>query len=394
MSSKLRYWLLATALLVLAVVLSGCGSSASRAALTGASWPGIAISDDAVYVAAGPQVYAVDPATGTTIWAYPVEPARNVTFYAPPAITDDLVIVADYTNTLYALNRESGQSRWSFTSDRSSRFIGGATVNDTIVYAGTVDGTVYALDRETGDVIWKYGAARDIWSTPLLDGETLYVTSLDKHLYAFDAASGEKLWEFPREGSELSADEVGAMVGTPTLSDGVLYFGSFSNHVYALDIATQELLWEPHMTGNWVWGSPAIDDESGLLIGGDLDGHVFALNKDTGKEVWGFDTDGPVVGTPAIGDKEGERVVFVTSGDTNLYTLSLTDGSPADAPISIEAEFSAFLSGTSERPIPIYAAPVLYDGMILVGAHQGNYPLYAFDQETLLERWHYQPPES
>jgi outer membrane protein assembly factor BamB len=86
--------------------------------------------------------------------------------------------------------------------------------------------------------------------------------------------------------------------------------------------------------------------------------------------------------------------VFVTSGDTNLYTLTLADGSPADTPISILAEFSAFLSGSSERPIPIYGPPILYDGMILVGAHQGNYPLYAFDQETLLERWHYEPPQS
>jgi outer membrane protein assembly factor BamB len=101
-----------------------------------------------------------------------------------------------------------------------------------------------------------------------------------------------------------------------------------------------------------------------------------------------------VVGTPAIGDKDGERVVFATSGDTKLYTLNLADGTAADSPISVDAEFSAFLSGTSERPIPIYAAPVLYNGMVLIGLHQGNYPLYAFDQETLLERWHYEPPKS
>ena len=392
MSRKLRTSLLAAALIMLAVVVSGCAGSGTRAALTGASWPGVAVYDDAVYVAGGPQVYAIDPNNGSTLWVYPVELKRGQSFYAVPAVADDIVVVADYTDTLAVLDRATGREIWTFTS-RSSRFIGGAVIGDNLIYAGTVDGTVYALNRETGSTVWTYGAARDIWSTPLLDGDTLYVTSLDKYLYALDAASGNLLWKFPRDGSDLSPEEVGAMVGTPTLYEGVLYFGSFGNHIYALDTATQQLLWT-FDTANWVWGSPALDVDSGLLVGGDLDGHVYALDRETGELVWPFDTQGPVVSTPAIGEKDGEPVVYVASGDTKLYTLRLADGSPAAASISIQAEFSAFLSGTSERPIPIYAPPILYNGLVLIAVHQGNYPVYAFDQETLLERWHYQPPQS
>jgi len=392
MSRKLRIWLSVAALILLTVVVSGCSSGGTRAALTGASWPGVALYNDGVYVAGGPQVYAINPNDGSTLWVYPVELKRGQSFYAVPAVTDDIVVVTDYTNMLQVLNRNTGQEIWTFTSPRKSRFIGGAVIGDNLIYAGTVDGTVYALDRDTGSTVWTYSAARDVWSTPLLDGNTLYVTSLDKHLYALDAASGDMLWTFPAEGSNLSPEEVGAMVGTPTLYEGVLYFGSFGNHIYALDTATQQLLWTFH-TANWVWGSPALDVDSGLLVGGDLDGHVYALDRETGESVWTFDTNGPVVSTPAIGERDGEPVVFVTSGDTNLYVLKLADGSKIDT-TTVETEFKAFLAGPSQQPVPLYAPPILYDGLVLVAVHQGNYPLYAFDQENLQEKWHYEPPQS
>ncbi|HEC23952.1 MAG TPA: hypothetical protein ENI95_13650 [Chloroflexi bacterium] len=393
-TSKLRIWLLGAVLLVLGTLLAGCGSS-SRAVLTGSSWPGFTVADDVVYIAFGPQVYAVDLATTNPIWSFPEEPQRGQAFYAPPAVDDDLVVVGDYTNMLFALDRETGREVWSFQSGRA-RFIGGAVIGEEYVYAGAVDGTFYALDRETGEEVWSFAARRDIWSTPLLIGDTVYVTSLDRHLYALDARTGDLRWQFPAPGEEDREPIMGALVGTPTLYEGVLYFGSFNNHVYALDAGTQEVLWT-FQTTNWVWSSPAIDEENNLLVGGDLDGLVFALDRETGESVWTFDTDGPIVGTPALGTlSDGTRVAYVTSGDSNLYMLSIEDGTPVAPPVSVKAEFTTrFLvipTGVSIRPVPVYAPPVLYDDVVLVGVHQGESLLYAFDRETLLERWTFEPP--
>jgi outer membrane protein assembly factor BamB len=156
-------------------------------------------------------------------------------------------------------------------------------------------------------------------------------------------------------------------------------------------------------TTNWVWGGPVYDEENDLLIGGDLDGHVFALDATTGDEVWTFDeVGGPVVGQPTLGETEDGRVAYVASGGTGsqakLYVLDPATGERVDTPVSIEAEFTSrflfFPTGTSIRPIPIYAPPVVYDDLLLIGAHEGDYPLYALDRETLLERWHYEPPSS
>lgn len=397
---RYRTWLLAALLLVIAGSLAGCmGGGTRNAALTGASWPGIATSDELIYLAFGPQVRAIDPEDGRQNWAYPAEANSGRTFYAPPAVGEDSIYVTDYADTISALNAATGAEIWSFES--GSRFVGGAAIDESHVYAGTVDGMVFALDRENGREVWKFEADRDIWSTPLIVEDTVFITSLDRHLYALDASSGGLLWSFPTDGETLDP-QMGAIAGTPTQFDDALVFGSFNNHVYAVSSETQNVLWT-YPTTNWVWSGPLYDAENGLLIGGDLDGQVFALDAETGEAVWTFnEVGGPVVGQPALGDTEDGQVVYVASGGTGtqakLYVLDPATGERVDTPISIEAEFTSrflfFQTGTSERPIPIYAQPVVYGDLLLIGAHEGDYPLYAMDRETLLERWHYEPPSS
>jgi outer membrane protein assembly factor BamB len=379
------------ALFVLAVALTGCGASqASR--FTGSSWPGITAVDDTIYLASGAQVFAIDPEINSEIWTYPSEVDRGQTFYAAPAVADDIVVVTDYTDTLHVLNRANGSLRWSFQTE-NARFIGSAVIGDDLIYAGAVDGVVYALDREGGNIAWTFAAERDIWSTPLLDDGTLYVTSLDRHLYALDAASGALSWQFPANGTELDP-EMGAIVGTPSLYEGVLYFGSFNNHVYALDAETHDVLWT-YETGNWVWSSPAFDEATGLVVGADLDGNVFALDARTGEEQWVFDARGPVVGTPVLYDRaDGQRVAVVSvdvpEGD-NVHILSVEDGTKAVSSVSVKAEFTSrflfFNTNTSDRTIAIYAPPVLYGDLLLIGDHQSTYKIHALDRETMLERW-------
>jgi len=376
-------------------MLAGCASGGQPAALTGSSWPGIAASDDTIYVAYGAQVYAVDPVTGHARWKFPEQPARGQTFYAPPAVSEDLLVVGDYLGTLYGVDPQTGEELWAFESQPRSRFIGGAVISERLVYAGTVAGNLYALDIDTGAEAWHFTADRDIWSTPLLSEGVLYFTTLDRHLYAVDAETGQQLWQYPEEDQPDPDVALGAMVGTPTLYDGIVYFGSFDNHVRALDTRAQVVRWS-YETSNWVWSSPVLDEVTGSLIGGDLDGNVFALSPETGEPIWVFKTDGPVVGQPVLADRaDGLRIVYVTSGDSKLYTLNAEDGTEVDTAFSVTAEFTQrflfFPTGSSVRPIPVYASPILFDDMILIGVHQGNQPLIAYDRETLRQRWAFDP---
>lgn len=393
-----RLWPLVLLLIALAVLMAGCSSSATssrRAALTASSWPGMTVYDETVYVTFGQDVFALDPDNPDTAeWLF--NGGRNRTFYAPPVVDDELVIAADYTDTLFALDRESGEEKWRFTSARS-RFIGGAALDESHVYAGTVDGLLHALDRETGEEVWTFQAQRDIWSAPLLADGILYITSLDRHLYALDPESGEKLWQFPNGGAELDPP-MGAIIGTPSYHDGVLYFGSLNNRLYALDAETQEVLWT-YETSNWMWSSPLIDAESGLVIGGDLDGFVFALDIETGEVQWPFEANGPVVAAPVLDvTEDGERLLYFTSGidggSNNLYILDEGTGTEIEShsvTVPFTTRFLFIPTGTTVRPAPIYAAPVLIDDTILVGVHQGDYPLHALERESLETAWPFSP---
>jgi outer membrane protein assembly factor BamB len=400
---KLRFWIVGAALLVLAVAMAGC--TGSSVALTGASWPGITVSSDTIYMAYGPAVYAINPETHLAIWQFPTTAVRGETFYAAPAVASDLVVVTDYTDSVYALDPTNGRQIWRFQPEAKgdrSRFIGGAVIGDQYVYAGTVDGTLYAFDRTNGGVVWAYKYSRDIWASPLLDNGVLYITSLDKHIYAVDAASGDKIWQFPAEGETLDPP-MGGIVGTPTLYDGVLYFGSFNDHVYAVAADTHKELWT-YEASNWVWSSPVLDDVSGYLIGGDLDGHVFALDPIDGTEKWSFDMDAPLptglkhtaVGAPALADTaDGKRVAYFTSGDSYIYMLNTSDGTKAIVPVSVTTDIATrFLivpTGTSTQTVPLYAPPIVYNDLLIVGATKGDNPLLVFNRSTLLESWAFKP---
>lgn len=387
------YFVFGLALVLVALSTTGCASG-SASLLAGSSWPGITVFDGAAYLAYSSKVYAFDSETGSVKWSFPENAAGGQTFYAPPAATDDLVVVTDYSDSLFALNPADGKQLWTFKSD-SSRFIGGAVIDEDLIYAATVDGTIHALDRKAGSEEWSYKTEGNVWSTPLLADGVLYITALDRHLYALDARTGKLSWKYPDNGGN---PPLGAMVSTPTLYEGVLYFGNFNNRLYALSVETQGVLWT-YDASNWVWSSPVIDEQNQRLISADLDGHVFALNLVDGSPAWTYEATGAVVGAPLLGElADGSPVVYLTcKGDPNLLVLNTNDGKEAIRPFSLKAEFTTkFLfidTGIDTRSIPIFASPVAADELLLIGAHEGNDTLYALDREDLQEKWRFNPTQ-
>jgi eukaryotic-like serine/threonine-protein kinase len=398
---KYRLWLLLAAALMITLVLSGCGGS--RTATTVSSWPGLAASDDTVYMAFGPAIYSINPDSGTENWRYPAEPVRNQNFYAPPAVADDMIVADTYNGWVYALNLD-GTEMWSFKDPEGARFVAGATIGDQIVYVGSAFGTMYALDRASGEELWHFSTDRDIWSAPLLVEDTLYFVTLDRHLYAVDSAEGDLLWQFPDDDVTPEESPIGPMVGAPILVDDTLFFGDFKNEAHALSLESQDLVWD-YPTQNWIWGSLVYSEETETLIGADLDGNVFSIDAATGKEVWIFsEPTEPVVSSPVLFDYEENPAVFVTSGDSKLYILDLETGEKLNV-VSVTAEFEQrFLfvqTGTDVRPVAVYAPPIIIDiagedesetkRLILLASHESPRPLVAYNRDTLEKAWEFDP---
>ncbi len=392
---SLRSRLLAAPLLAVLVFLSGC---AGGSVLAGSSWPGITVADPYDIYLAYHKVYSVDN-NGKMRWVFPATLASGQAFFAPPAISRDLVVVADYTDSIFGLDPATGKQLWMFKSPERTRFVGGAIIGDKYIYAAGTNGVVHALNRGDGTEAWRFpaeGAKGSMWGAPLLDGKTLYVSSLDRHIYALDAETGQLQWEFPEKPEDAGDPPMGPIVTTPALHDGVLYFGSFNYYVYALDTATRQVRWK-YRTARWVWSSPVYDGADKLLIGADLDGNVFALHPEDGAKAWSRSLKVPVVGAPLLAKlDDGTPVVYVTLGTTtigekNLYVLKTTDGTDAIKPqeikATIDAYFLFFKTSTDDRTTALYAPPVAAGNLLLFGQHEGTNQLYAADSKTLERVW-------
>ena len=94
---------------------------------------------------------------------------------------------------------------------------------------------------------------------------------------------------------------------------GVVYVGSDDDHVYALDTDTGEELWSSDVGGN-VIGSLTVTSRSVLV--GSYDTHLYALDKRTGVTRWRVEGAGHVT-SEAV--PHGDRIYVAERGDISGY---------------------------------------------------------------------------
>ena len=109
-----------------------------------------------------PTVTALDAATGRPDWTTTLRRGTELQ-WAPPTVTDDLVIVADTPDTtrgrsqLPALERRTGATVWTFTFDTREQ---GFHHPQPLVHEGVVlavsAGVVHALDVDSGQRWWRH----------------------------------------------------------------------------------------------------------------------------------------------------------------------------------------------------------------------------------------------
>ena len=175
------------------------------------------------------------------------------------------------------------------------------------VYGGDMANTHYsALDRINTvsvsrlKVAWalQLGSLRSQESTPILVGDTLYVTSSHgpKNVFAVDARTGVVRWRYSPE-VPAGIDQFGCCdVNNRGVAhaNGKIFVGRLDGYVVALDAKTGAELWKTQVVdytqGSIITSPPTI--VKNLVItgfgGGEFGarGYLSALDQETGKEVW------------------------------------------------------------------------------------------------------------
>jgi alcohol dehydrogenase (cytochrome c) len=198
------------------------------------------------------------------------------------------------------------------------------------VYGGDTSNTRYsALDKiTTGNVgklkvAWalQLGSLRSQESTPLVVGETLYVTSSHgpKHVFAVDARTGSVRWryspEVPPGIDQFACCDVNNR--GVAYANGKVFVGRLDGYLVALDATNGKELWKTQVVdftqGSVITSPPTI--VKNLVItgfgGGEYGarGYISAMEQDTGKEVWRFWTI-PGPGEPGNESWKGDSWQF------------------------------------------------------------------------------------
>lgn len=104
------------------------------------------------------------------------------------------------------------------------------------------------------------------------------------------------------------------MTSAGSYFNGRVYVNSYDGVMYALDAESGEEVWR-FQTGGPVFNKPAI--LNGALYFGSRDGFLYALDPENGKLKWKFKTGGPVISLPAMG-----KAWWLSAPTTTTFTAS------------------------------------------------------------------------
>ena len=175
------------------------------------------------------------------------------------------------------------------------------------VYGGDAGNTRYSQSKQINTtnvnklkVEWvlQLGSLRSQESTPILVGDTLYVTSSfgPKNVFAVNAKTGAVKWryspEVPKGVDQYACCDVNNR--GVAYNDGKIFLGRLDANVVALDAATGKELWKTavvdYTQGSVITSPPTL--VKNLVItgfgGGEYGarGALVAFEQATGKEVW------------------------------------------------------------------------------------------------------------
>lgn len=234
------------AILVLAIVVTGCGSSSSEesANLTGSGYPGV---DAANTRNPSSQIDSSNVSSLGVAWTAAIPGTSNFGSYASTPVIDKGVIYSqDLASNVQALSLDSGKVLWTKNYSQPDEGPNGIVVAGGRVFGATPT-EAFALDQKTGKQLWSVVLPRNehegIDMAPGYHDGMVYVSTVPLNtsesyegggvgiLWALDAKTGKKLWHFNTVPDSLWGNpkvNAGGGVWYPPAFDekGFMYFGT------------------------------------------------------------------------------------------------------------------------------------------------------------------------
>lgn len=255
------------------------------------------------------RLYSINLANGTIVWSFDTKSE----VVAEPLLHDGVIYFLSGGQSVFALDAVNGKQLWTYNRQDTSNLMtirGGSkpSISNGIAYVGFSDGALVAMNAKTGTPQWEITLNRnsrfkDIDSSPVVDGDFLYVNSYDDQLYCVSKDKGEIIWKSPYGGSS-----------TPLLFYDKIATTSSYGDLAVLSKKDGSVVWKTKTTDG-IFVDPGL--MKGLIVTGESQGKLLFFDSLTGEVKGSFEPGRGVFSKPAIsGDK---TIVYFISGEGNVY---------------------------------------------------------------------------
>jgi len=250
----------------------------------------------------------INPDTKAPVEAWKFSGAKDH-WVAAPLVVNNKLFAVNSDGYLYILDLQDGQSVKDAKAVKlDGRLWSQPTTDGERVYVTSLDHSVIAVNAETYEVVWHEDLGGAVPGSAVLSADgMLYVGSLASKLEKFDPTTGNHQ-------SVLDAENW--VWSTPSLDGDTLYFGDVDGNIYSFNTSTGKLNWKPVKPDGPITASPLVQNDH-ILIATES-GSIFAVGND-GKVLWTQQVGGKIYTTPvAAGD-----LTIVSPLETDFYLAAL-----------------------------------------------------------------------
>jgi len=259
----------------------------------------------------GTQLYALDLATGSTVWGPVAIPGTY--YWAGHTYDNGNIFVVNSDGLLKSFDAATGTAGWSANVSGCSA---PPTAANGIVYV--VGGSsLQAVDERNGNILWTEFVNDGNGSSPTISNDGVFVANACD-VYKFDLIYGYTFW-YARDSC------TGGLGKTAAYANGSLYVRGFclncqDGQIFDAEIGNITGHFGPYMPPGPPMPIPAFDLTAGYFLNG---GTLQSENLSAQAVNWSFIGDGHLVSAPIVID----QVVIIGSSTGNVYALDAQNGS-------------------------------------------------------------------
>ena len=227
-------------------------------------------------------------------------------------------------------------------------------VHDGIAYIGSSGGVFNAVDTRDGTQVWAFATGAPIFGAAAVSADAVYFACDNGLLYKLDRATGKERWRYDLGDADVTrvlphpnVFEWEWQAAQPLLAEDRVFVGAADGGFHAIDAESGKRQWRFDTRGAIRGG--AAEDGARIVVGS-ADGFVYSLDRTSGKEVWRFDSGAAIDTTPVLHDGR----VLIGNRGVGLYSLKADSG---------EQQWRLYFWGSW-----VESAPVVVDGTIYIGS--------------------------